>query len=237
MNEPMDTHFERVREKISKSWQSAVRPFFWGGGEWGSAARRTAILISFATNLVLIIALGIAAQQIFTIKNFVNNNLIKGFYENFIYMDLAHITTTVQVSDTIQVVDAIPVVFDLELSQNTEVVLTQDTPIKNATIYLNNQPVPLDLILRAGTPLNIHLELTVPVSKTVPLRLTVPVQLEIPVDIPLEDTMLHDPFIGLQEVLSPYYWNLKKVKDSWHDYPLCQGAIMQTFCSRVLLAK
>jgi hypothetical protein len=237
MDEAPENNKHNRRDKLRFVWSGKVRPVFWQDGRWRPAARRLAILISLLSNLILIIILGILAQQVFTIKEVINQGLIKGLYTNFVYMDRAHITTTVQVSDTIQVVDEIPVVFDLELEQDTEVILTRDTPIRNATIILNNQPVPLDLTLRAGTPLNINLDLTVPVSQTVPVILNVPVLLSIPIDIPLADTMLHDPFVGLQDVLSPYYWGLKSLNNSWKDYPICQGTVMSKFCEWVLLVE
>ena len=33
----------------------------------------------------------------------------------------------------------------------------------------------------------------------------VPVALNVDVDIPLEQTQLHEPFVGLQEVVKPFY--------------------------------
>ena len=135
------------------------------------------------------------------IKAVADEKMFEGLLYNFVLMDRANIRTEIIVSDSIQVVDTIPVVFDLPLKQSTQVILNKDTPIKNATIYLNNQPVPLDLTLKAGTPLNIDLNLTVPVSQTVPVVLDVPVNLKVPVDIPLKDTELHEPFIGLQDVV------------------------------------
>lgn len=225
------------QDKRQAAWQGAIRPYLWGGGQWRPAARRLAIIIPLVINLVLLIILGVLIQQVFTIKNFVNQELIGGLYYNFVLMDRAHITTTVRVEDTIQVIDTIPVVFDLELQQDTKVILTRDTPIQNATIYLNNQPVPLDLTLRAGTPLHINLDLTVPVSQTVPVKLAVPVSLEVPVDIALADTQLHDPFIGLQNVLGPYYWRLREVNDSWSDFSFCQGPLKRLVCRVLLLAE
>jgi hypothetical protein len=217
-------------------WQDAIRPYLWGGGQWRPAARRVAILLPLAVNIILLVILGILTQQVFAIKNFVNQELIGSLYYNFVLMDRAHITTTVRVVDTIQVVDTIPVVFDLPLEQDTRVVLTRDTPIENATIYLNNQPVPLDLTLRAGTELYINLDMSVPVSQTVPVQLVVPVALEVPVDIALADTQLHDPFIGLQNVLGPYYWRLRETNDSWSEFPFCQGALKGWICKVLLLA-
>jgi hypothetical protein len=237
MEELQQPNSTSPQDKQPAAWQHVVRPYLWDGGQWWSAARRIAIILPLVINLVLLIVLGVLVQQVFTIKDFVNQELIGGLYYNFVMMDRAHITTTVRVEDTIQVVDTIPVVFDLELEQDTKVVLTQDTPIKNATIYLNNQPVPLDLNLRAGTPLNINLDLTVPVSQTVPVKLSVPVSLEVPVDIALADTQLHDPFIGLQNVLGPYYWRLREANDSWADFPFCQGPIKRLVCKVLLLAE
>lgn len=218
------------------SWYQRARPYLWGGGKWRPAARRTAILISLITNLVLLIVLGLLAQQLFTLKNFINQDIIAGLYTNFVLMDRAHITTTVQVNDTLKVVDTIPVVFDLQLAQDTQVVLTKDTPIENATIILNNQAVPLDLVLKAGTPLSINLDLVVPVSQTVPVALDVPVVLEVPVDIPLADTQLHQPFIGLQEVVSSYYWKLNQTH-SWAELPFCQKPLSSVVCKILLLSE
>jgi hypothetical protein len=184
----------------------------------------------------LIILVGILDQQLFAIKDYINTDIIGGLYTNFVLMDRAHITTTVQVSDTIQVVDAIPVVFDLPLAQNTEVILTKDTPIKSATIILNNQPVPLDLTLKAGTPLSINLNLTVPVSQTIPVVLDVPIRLQVPVDIALAETKLHEPFVGLQDVVAPYYWKLRQA-NSWADFSICQGPIKGFLCKTLLLTE
>lgn len=238
MTEPLQTDLTpRTDDENTPNRFKVFQPYLWGGGEWRSAARRLAIVIPLVINLILIIILGILAQQLFTIKNIVNKELIGGLYYNFVLMDRAHITTTVQVNETIKVIDTIPVVFDLNLEQDTQVVLTRDTPIKNATIILNNQPVPLDLTLRAGTPLNINLDLVVPVSQTVPVALDVPVTLDVPVNIPLADTQLHDPFIGLQNVLGPYYWRLREANDSWSEFSFCQGTFKQLFCKFILLAE
>ncbi len=237
MAEPPETNPQRSKNETRSNWYQPIRPFIWGGGKWRSAVRRLAIIIPLTINLILIILLGVLAQQIFTIKNFVNQDLIGGLYYNFVLMDRAHITTTVQVSETIKVADTIPVVFDLLLAQDTVVVLTRDTPIENATIILNNQPVPLDLTLPAGTPLNINLDIIVPVSQTVPVILDVPILLNVPVDIALADTELHEPFVGLQEVVAPYYWKLYESNDSWADFSFCQGPLRGTICKTLLLSE
>jgi hypothetical protein len=115
MMEPPEDNPSNSMDEVQPKWQAKVRAYFWQGGRWRPAAQRLAILFSLLPNLVLIIVLGILAQQFFAIKNFINQDIIKGLYTNFVLMDRAHITTTVQVSDTIKVVDVIPVVFDLQI--------------------------------------------------------------------------------------------------------------------------
>jgi hypothetical protein len=192
-------------------WQGKIGPAFW----------TIASLFSLSMNVVLIVLLVILGKQIFNIKSLVAEQLIGGLHENFVKMDEAHIRTSILVKDTIQVNDTLPVVFDLPLSTETQVILTQDTPINNATIYLNGMPVPLNLVLREGTPLNISLNLTVPVNQSVPVVLDVPIQLNVPVDIALSETDLHEPFVGLQNVISPYQELLSSLPNSWADTPLC----------------
>jgi len=161
----------------------------------------------------------IIGRELFVLKQLVEVQLIGGLYDNFVKMDQAHIVTTIQVQDTIIVKDTIPVVFDLPLNQETTVVLTKDTPVKNASVYLNNTAVTTNITLRKGTPLNIALNLVVPVNQMLPVELKVPVNLPVPVDIPLAETDLHEPFVGLQEVLSPYRSLLGGLPSSGDELP------------------
>jgi hypothetical protein len=205
-----------------------LRPFLWRG-RIGPAFWTVASTLSLVVNIILIVILILLGRQLFFLKErVVSDQLINGLYDNFVLMDKAHIKTTITVSDTIQVKDTIPVVFDLPLAQKTVVTLTEDTPIKGATIYLNGQPVPLDLNLPPGTKLGIQLDLTVPVNQTVPVVLNVPVNLQVPVDIALDKTELHKPFVGLQQVLSPFRKLLGDVPGSWSE--VCKGA-MKLPCS------
>jgi hypothetical protein len=203
-----------------KVQKSRVRRLFWTG-RIGPAFWTIASLISLVVNLILILILVVVGFQLFSIKNLVTHQVIGGLHENFVKMDEAHIVTNITVRDTIQVVDTIPVVFDLPLKQDTQVVLTENTPIKNAHIWLNGARVPLDIVLPKGTELNIHLDIVVPVNQTVPVVLTVPVELQVPVDIALNQTDLHEPFVGLQEVVAPYYGMLTSLPNSWTELPLC----------------
>ena len=76
-----------------------------------------------------------------------------------------------------------------------------------------------------------------PVSQTVPVVLDVPVNLKVPIDIPLKDTELHEPFIGLQDVISPYYWALHNLPASWEKTSLCDGLIRGLVCDLLLIPK
>jgi hypothetical protein len=94
--------------------------------------------------------------------------------------------------------------FDIQINQQTEVVLSQDTPINGARVTLNTGGLnitnaPANIVLPAGTRLPILLTLTVPVDKQVPVHLVVPV------DINLALTDLGVPFTGLMDVLEPLY--------------------------------
>lgn len=180
---------------------------------------RFAILFSFLVNVILVLVLLVVVGLIFQIKNGIASPLIGGLYDNFLLMDQAHIVTTIQVVDTIQVNDTIPVVFDLPLQQDTAVTLIQDTPINNATIYLNGSPIALNIVLPQGTPLNINLNMTVPVSKTIPVVLNVPINLQVPVDIPLAQTNLHEPFTNLAALVQPYDAMLDALPSSWGEIP------------------
>jgi hypothetical protein len=173
-----------------------------------------ASLLSFVVNVILIVVLISLGQELFTLKRMIGNNLVGGLYENFILMDQAHIKTNIAVANDV------PVNFNLSISQDTIVTLTQPTRINGAMVNLNSGGLainsPANITLPAGTNLPVHLELTVPVNTTIPITINVPV------DIPLQDTELHKPFAGLQQVVGPYYWLLQPGIDSPDKMPACQ---------------
>lgn len=173
---------------------------------------------SMFMNVVLIIALGIAFQNIQNIRNsntIIVKGLLGGLYNNFQKMDSAHITSNIPVETTI------PVKFDLQLNQQTNVILSQDVTINNALVTVNTGGLNITralttIVLPQGTNLPVVLNLTVPVDTTVPVILNVPV------DIPLAQTQLHDPFVGLQKVLEPYYCMLKPDATDVNDQLICK---------------
>ncbi len=200
---------KRVLSRLTRVfWQGKIGPAFW----------TVTGAISLMVNVILVVILLLIGKRLFAAKDLINDQLIGGFYYNFVLMDRARIQTTVQVNDTI------PVEFDLPVQAETNVRLTQDTRVLGARVNLATGGLsianaPADILLPAGTELPVALNITVPVDTFIPVNLTVPV------DIPLNETELHQPFIGLQEVISPYYWQLSSAPNSWQGTPLCGSGI------------
>ncbi|MEP6896370.1 MAG: hypothetical protein ABI986_12250, partial [Chloroflexota bacterium] len=103
----------------------------------------------------------------------------------------------------------IPVQFSLNVSGPTDVTLSRDVVINGALVTVNTGGLNINrasanIVLPKGTVLPITIQnLVVPVDQQV---LAV---LDVPVDIPLNHTELHEPFVGLQKVLEPYYCMLQ----------------------------
>lgn len=174
------------------------------GFVFGPALWNVASILSLTINVILIIVLLIVLLSMNSLGLSISSllhigtDLLGGLYGNFEKMDRAHITTNIGVETTI------PVKFDLQLNQMTNVVLSQDVTITNALVTVNTGGLNISranttIVLPSGTTLPVVLNLTVPVDTTVPVTLNVPV------DIPLNQTQLHEPFAGLQEVLKPIY--------------------------------
>ncbi len=181
-------------------WQRKIGPAFW---------TITGIL-SLVLNVVLIVLLVVLGRELFGLKSLVSNQLLGGLYGNFVLMDQAVISASVPVEDEI------PVRFLLPVETNTTVILTEDTHLTGARVDLSTgglriSNAPTDIVLRQGTELPVALNIDVPVDTTVPVRLTVDVR------IPLRDTELHAPFVGLQNVVAPYNRLLSTAPDSWEE--------------------
>jgi len=186
-----------------------------------------ASVLSLIMNIVLIIALLVLLPiakkiDLNMIKNLDigtisgrSSQLLGDLYINFEKMDRAHITTSVPVESTI------PVKFDLQLNQQTNVVLSEAVTIENARVTvktggLNISNALTTIVLPQGTTLPIVLNLTVPVDTTVPVKLTVNV------DIPLSQTQLHEPFSGLQEAVKPFYCMMNANAVNLDQQPICK---------------
>jgi hypothetical protein len=190
-------------EKPKRRWirKEKIGPAFW----------TLTGMLSLIVNLILIVALVSLAQQLFTLKSLVKDQVLGGLHDNFAKMDDAHIRTTIPISTFV------PAKFDLPLSTNTMVILTEDTQILGATIYefsageLFIRRASTNIILPRGTRLPVELNLVVPVDQQIPVNLVVEV------DIPLNQTDLHEPFVGLQDVVKPYYNLLENLPETWEE--------------------
>jgi hypothetical protein len=190
---------------------------------FGSPFWTIASIFSLAVNLILILVLIFLAREIFGIKNALQTQLINGLYNNFTMMDQASIKTTIPIHTSV------PAKFDLPLNTITTVVLQKDVLMKNARVVslktggLTITNAPADITLPAGTQLPVSLNLTVPVDQQIPVNLNVVV------DIPLNQTELHAPFVGLQNVVSPYKQLLDGTPNTLHD-AVC-GQNSSDFCN------
>lgn len=202
-----------VKEKKRRRYQ--FLPAFW----------TIVSVFSLTVNVILVVVLISILGQVFQIKTAINDQLIKGLEGNFALMDQARIKTTINVSTNV------PAKFSLPLKTETTVALTKDTPIKAARVTLTTGGLqitnaPANIILPAGTLLPIQLELAVPVDQQIPVNLTVPV------DIPLNQTDLHKPFTGLQNVVKPYRTMLDALPGSLQE--LVCGAKPSDLCKTLV---
>ncbi len=200
------------KENILQRILRTIRPLFWQR-KIPNAFWTIASFFSLAVNIILIVILILLGRELFAIKNIVNDQLLTGLATNFKKMDEAKIATTISVEDEIQVK------FDLPVQANTMVTLTEDVPLRasvgiNTLLFTINAPA--DIVLPRGLELPIYLSIMVPVDTMVPVNLTVPV------DIPLAETELHEPFVGLQDVVKPYQDLLTPLPNSWEEIELCR---------------
>lgn len=194
-----------------------VRPEKIGPAFWTVSS-----IISIVFNLFLIAVVILLARQLFSLKQILSDQLIGGLYNNFVLMDQASIQTTIPIDTTV------PAKFNLTLDKDTVVTLTKDTQIQNARVSLYTggltiNSAPTNITLPAGTNLPVHLKMVIPVNQKIPVKLNVDV------NIPLDQTELHTPFVGLQAVLKPYSTLLKQTPNSWQELfcPSTKGIICQ----------
>lgn len=161
-----------------------------------------ASIMSFTVNLVLLIVLAILLQNLSTVGVTLTklpDHLLGGLYTNFVKMDQAHIKATIPVSKEI------PVQFTLNVSGPTNVTLSEDVRIAGALVTVNTGGLNINnaranIVLPEGTVLPIQIE-----NLVVPVDQKVLAELDVAVDIPLNQTELHDPFVGLRKVVEPFY--------------------------------
>lgn len=158
--------------------------------------------ISLVVNMVLLGVALVALQQLGAIQLTANDQvsgLLGGLYTNFVKMDEAHIRTTIPIRQSV------PAQFTLNVTGATDVVLTRDVTINNALVTvqtggLNIVNAVATIVLPQGTSLPVNIQ-----GLSVPVDQQIPVAFDVAVDIPLNTTDLHEPFLGLREVVEPWY--------------------------------
>lgn len=140
--------------------------------------------------------------------------VLGGLYTNFERMDRASIIAMIPVDAQVPLALSVPV------QKTTEITLAQEVVITGARVRIStaalNIDAPADVTLPAGTRLNVLLDFNLDVVDSIP------VHLDVPVDIPLAQTELHQPFVGLQEVLRPFYCLIEPNALSLDGLPICR---------------
>lgn len=178
--------------------------FKFGQGEYRflPAFWTIASVMSFTVNIALLIVLAIVLQNLGSVGVTVmglSDHLLGGLYNNFVKMDQAHIKTNIPVSKEI------PVQFSLNVSGPTNVTLSEDVAISGALVTVNTGGLNINnaranIVLPRGTVLPIFIQ-----NLVVPVDQKVLAELDVAVDIPLSQTELHEPFVGLRQVVEPFY--------------------------------
>ncbi len=204
-------HYLRSPRLQKTTYQGKYLPAFW----------TVACIFSLVVNVILIALLIGFGRNFFSMKALIGKGLINNTSDNLALMDQAHIVTSVSVQTEVQLQNNLPVKFNLAVNQNTQLLLAQDTRIPGAYIYLNNTAVLTDLTLPAKTPIQVSMNMSIPVDTSVPISMTVPLSMQVPVDIAIDQTDLHQSIVGLQGVIEPYKTLMGSTYNSSKDFPLC----------------
>jgi hypothetical protein len=178
---PVETEY-RVRNRLL--------PAFW----------TVASVLSLIVNLVLIGILLIVLQMLGALQLTANDRfsgVLGGLYHNFVRMDQATIAADIPVTANIPLNIVVPV------QTTTRIKLAERTVIPNAHVRITTGTVNIDADAEVTLPMDQELNVILDFPLTV--QNSIPISLNVPVNIPLSKTQLHDPFVGLQEVVKPYY--------------------------------
>jgi len=159
-----------------------------------------ASVMSITVNIILIVILLIMLQMLGALQLTANDQisgLLGGLYNNFVKMDQATIAANIPVDATIPLNIVVPV------QATTRITLAETVVIPNAHVRINTGSLNIDadaqVTLPANTPLLVNLDFPLTVQNNIP------VHLDVPVNIPLNQTQLHEPFVGLRQVVEPWY--------------------------------
>lgn len=159
-----------------------------------------ASIMSITVNIVMLAVVLILLRMLGGLQVTANDQmsgLLGGLYNNFVKMDQATITRTVPVDANI------PLNIQVPVQATTQITLAEAVTIPNAHVRINTGALNINadavVTLPANTPLTVNLDFPLTVQNTIPIHL------DVPVNIPLSETQLHEPFVGLQNVVKPWY--------------------------------
>jgi hypothetical protein len=158
-----------------------------------------ASLISMVVNVILIALILTLFDMVDVLQRTANDQisgLMGGLYQNFEMMEQATIERTIPVDANIPLNIMVPVNLTTPITLAEPVVLQSRVVIDQPNFYLN---YPATVTLSQGSVLPVTLNFQLPVQNTIP------VHLDVPVNIPLRETQLNEPFVGLQKVIEPWY--------------------------------
>jgi len=187
---PVVQSVETVPGDSPRRWRLKLLPAFW---TIASIMSITVNIVALAVIIILLRMLG--AVQVTANDQF--SGLLGGLYHNFVKMDQATITRVIPVDANIPLNITVPV------QATTRITLAETVTIPNAHVRINTGALNIDadaaVTLPANTPLTVNLDFPLNVQNTIP------VHLDVPVNIPLNETQLHEPFVGLRQVVEPWY--------------------------------
>ena len=173
-------------------WNSFL-PTFWTIASVISMLVNIGVVIA----LILVVRLLGGTQAAIDFAQSQANGLLGGLHSNFVKMDAASIKTQIPVNANIPLNITVPV------QATTQITLAEAAVIRNAQVIINTGSLDINanatVTLPANTPLTVNLDFPLQVTDTIPISLMVDV------NIPLKDTELHEPFVGLRNVVEPYY--------------------------------
>ena len=168
--------------------------------KFGPAFWTIASIMSLSVNVVLL-AVGLLALRMLGGLQFIAQDqasgILGGLYHNFVKMDQATIAANIPVDAMIPLNIVVPV------QATTRITIAEPVVIPNAHVRINTGSLNIDanaeVTLPANTPLVVTLDFPLNVQNSIP------VHLDVAVNIPLNQTQLHEPFVGLQKVVEPFY--------------------------------
>jgi hypothetical protein len=160
-----------------------------------------ASVLSMVVNIILIAVVFLLLLNLGALRAKLNEatGLLPQLYGSFAAMDSATISRVIPVDANIPLNLTVPV----NLNEQT-IVLAHAARIEGVGVQIYGGDITVDtrravITLPAGTPLSVNLGFNLPVQNNVPVHLDVPVR------IPLNETELHQPFVGLRNIVQPYY--------------------------------